>query len=454
MTPSRRNRTLGIMNGMLVNLGNAFVDPFTVLPVFISTLGGSGVVVGFVSAAFTAGWFLPQFFVANIAQARRKVLPIYAASAAFRFLGFMGAGASVYLFGPDHPGWLMLGVIVGLSVNGLAAGVGGIPFLEITSKTVPIHERGAFFAGRRVLGGALGVLAGLLIAAVLNGDPGAMWADSSLYRTIKTAARVLGLSDRAFPYDYGILIILGAVITMTGVVAYMFVREPPAQHVSRPLPLTHQFSEGMAMLRRMPHYRTFFLMRVFYQLTAMAFPFYATYAYLRLGFSEASVGLFLSIWVGSGMLSNVLWGPLLDRRGNRIVFVSTGVASILPPLVMLWLTGPGAPLVGSNATGLFLVVASTFLLNGFVRSGRFVANHTYLLESAPPERRPMYVGFMNTLSFPFMLSPILGGIVAEALGYPALFALGALAAVANTVASTRLADPRAAHPVVVDASPP
>ena len=37
---SRRNQTLGIINGMLVNLGNAFVDPFTVLPVFITTLGG------------------------------------------------------------------------------------------------------------------------------------------------------------------------------------------------------------------------------------------------------------------------------------------------------------------------------------------------------------------------------------------------------------------------------
>ncbi|HEU4363947.1 MAG TPA: MFS transporter, partial [Candidatus Krumholzibacteria bacterium] len=87
---------------------------------------------------------------------------------------------------------------------------------------------------------------------------------------------------------------------------------------------------------------------------------------------------------------------------------------------------------------------STFLLNGFVRSGRFVANHTYLLESAPPDRRPLYIGFMNSLSFPFMLSPIFGGIVAETLGYSALFAMGALAAIANTVASTQLAEPRSA----------
>jgi hypothetical protein len=86
-TLSRRNQTLGVMNGMLVNLGNAFVDPFTVLPVFIATFGGSSILVGLVTAAFTAGWFLPQLFVAGIAQTRHRVLPIYAAAAAFRLIG-------------------------------------------------------------------------------------------------------------------------------------------------------------------------------------------------------------------------------------------------------------------------------------------------------------------------------------------------------------------------------
>lgn len=454
MPASRRNRSLGIVNGMLVNLGNAFVDPFTVLPVFIATLGGSGIIVGFISAAFTAGWFLPQVFVASIAQSRPRVLPIYAASSIFRFIGFFGAGASVYLIGSDQPRLLMWSVIVGLAVNALAAGVAGVPFLEITSKTVPVNERGAFFAGRRVLGGGLGVLAGLLIAAVLNGDPGAMWADTVFYRGVVSAARGLGLADHAFPYDYGVLILVGAAITMTGVVAYLFVDEPPAKHVSRPLRLQRQFADGMAMLRSMPHYRTYFLVRVFYQLTAMAFPFYATYAYLRLGFSEASVGLFLSIWVGASTLSNVLWGPLLDRRGNRIVFVSTAAASIVPPLVMLWLTAVPGAAAGGASTGAFLLIATTFLLNGFVRSGRFVASHTYLLESAPPDRRPLYVGFMNSLSFPFMLSPILGGVVVEALGYRALFALGAVAAIANTVASAQLAEPRFADRVLAEGESP
>jgi len=439
---SRRNQTLGILNGMLVNLGNAFVDPFTVLPVFITSFGGSTVLVGFVSATFFAGWFLPQVFVAAVAQTRKRVLPIYTASAAFRFVGFAGAGASVFLIDPSHRSLILLCVCAGLSLNALAAGVAAVPFLEITSKTVPVNKRGAFFAGRRVVGGLLGIVAGLVIAAVLGGEPTAMWAQTGAYQAVKSAVDAIGWSGHTFPHNYGILILVGAVISTGGVVAYLFVSEPGAKHVARAAPLRTYLSEGLELLKRMPDYRTFFWMRVTYQVSAMAFPFYATYAYTRLGFSEASVGVFVSIWVGAGVLSNAVWGRLLDRSGNRVVFVSTALMSIVAPVTMLVLASSGVSATRPVAAGVFALVASTFLLNGFVRSGRFIANQTYLLESAPPDRRPLYVGFMNSLSFPFMLSPILGGLVVAGLGYRALFAVGALAAVGNLVASNRLVEPR------------
>ncbi len=393
---SRRNHTLGILNGMLVNLGNAFVDPFTVLPVFITTFGGSTVLVGFVSAVFFAGWFLPQVFVANVAQSRKRVLPIYTASAAFRFVGFAGAGASVFLIDPSNRSLILFCVCAGLSMNALAAGVAAVPFLEITSKTVPVNKRGAFFAGRRVVGGSLGMVAGLVIAAVLGGDPGAMWAQTGAYRAVTSAVDAIGWSGHPFPHDYGILIILGALISTGGVVAYLFVSEPDAKHVARAAPLRDYLAEGARLLKRMPDYRNFFWMRVCYQLSAMAFPFYATYAYAHLGFPEASVGVFVSIWVGAGVLSNAVWGRLLDRRGNRVVFVATAAMSVAAPVAMLVLASRhgSAPRIDA---GIFALVASTFLLNGFVRSGRFIANQTYLLESAPPNRRPLYVGFMNSL---------------------------------------------------------
>lgn len=425
---------------MLVNLGNAFVDPFTVLPVFITTFGGSSVLVGVVTAAFTALWFLPQVVVAGMAQARSRVLPIYGASAVFRFVGFVGAGLSVFWIDPAHRHAVLACVIGGLALNAFAAGVAGVPFLEITSKTVPVNQRGSFFGGRRVLGGALGVGAGILIAAVLGDDPGAMWSRTEFYRRVKELALRAGLAGRPFPYDYGVLIIVGGVISAAGVLSYLFVKEPPAAHVEAPAPLRRRLADGFAMLRSMPDYRAFLWMRIFYQLTAMCFPFYATFAYVRLGFSQATVGLFVSVWLGAGVLSNLLWGSMLDRRGHRVVFVGTAAISVVPPIVILLLAM--LPRDGGSAMGSLIIVALTFLMNGFVRAGRFIANHTYLLEVAPRKKRPLYVGFMNTMTFPFMLSPILGGVIVALFGYTTLFVIGLASAIGNWLVSVRLEEPR------------
>ena len=44
--------------------------------------------------------------------------------------------------------------------------------------------------------------------------------------------------------------------------------------------------------------------------------------------------------------------------------------------------------------------------------------------------------------FPFMLSPILGGVIVSLFGYSTLFVIGFLAAIANWVVSARLVEPR------------
>ena len=68
---------------------------------------------------------------------------------------------------------------------------------------------------------------------MLGGDPGTMWSRSGFYQWVKALALDAGLAGRAFPYDYGVLIIIGGVISAAGVIAYMFVEEPPAEHVGQ-----------------------------------------------------------------------------------------------------------------------------------------------------------------------------------------------------------------------------
>jgi MFS family permease len=435
----KRNFALGVLNGALVNFGLTFIDPFTVIPVFITRLGGSSALVGVAAAVFGAGWFVPQAFVAPLVETRRRVLGIYNAMSLVRLAGYGAVIAAVFALGPRRPHALLAAVLAGVLLNTVAAGVAGVPFLEITSKCLPVRARGRFFGARRFLGGALGVLGGVVVAIVLGNDGDAMWARGRVYESAATVVRAVGLAGRPFPQSYGVLFALGATCAALGYAAFAFVREPPAETVHARRPLREHLDEGLALLRRHANYRLFLWVRVCWQLTAMAFPFYAAYAYAHLGFSEASVGVFVSVWVGAGVVSNGVWGRLLDRKGNRVVIVATAAVAVLPPAAMLVLGQAGA-LQGRTA---FAVLCGAFLVNGAARSGRFITNLTYLLEFVPQDRRPRIVGFMNTISFPFMLSPILGGLLVQAFGFTLLFAVSALFALISIAVASRLAEPRA-----------
>jgi MFS family permease len=437
----KRNFTLGILNGALVNLGLAFIDPFTVLPVFIARLGGSGAMVGLATATYAAGWFLPQLFVAPWVETRRRVLGIYTSMAFVRVAAYSALVAAVFLVSPERNLLLITAVIGCFAITTVAAGVTGVPFLEVTSKSIPAEARSGFFGLRRLTGGALGILAGLVVAIVLGRSDDAFWARGPAFAAAERLLANVGLTGLPFPINYGVLFLFGTVFAALGYAVFAFFRESDGTVRAQRRSIREITTAGMSLLRRAENYRLFLMVRICWQFTAMAFPFYAMLAFTRLGFGEASAGLFVSLWVGAGVISNWVWGRLGDTKGNRAVLVSTAIMSIAPPVAMLVVLRelPGA----ERAPWVFALVTLSFVVNGFARSGRFIANMTYLLESVPQEGRPIYVGFMNTLSFPFMLSPVIGGLLVEFFSFEVLFVVSALAAIANTLLSWRLDEPGA-----------
>ncbi|MEJ2720042.1 MAG: hypothetical protein P8181_02715, partial [bacterium] len=127
----KRNFVLGVVNGSLINVGMAFLDPFTVLPVFIMKLGGSAAVIGLVSALPGLGWFLPQFATSRLAGTRRRLMNIYRISSVPRILGF-GATAAVVFYGDlSRPALYMTVFIAALFFAYVPAGVAAVPLLEV-----------------------------------------------------------------------------------------------------------------------------------------------------------------------------------------------------------------------------------------------------------------------------------------------------------------------------------
>jgi hypothetical protein len=438
----KRNYVLGIVNGILVNFGTAFIDPFMVLPVFIIRLGGSELIVGLISAIAGGGWYLPQIFISRIAESRRYLINLYRGTAVLRILGWLGVAASVCLLDPARRGVYLTVFVAFYLVTNLGSGLAAVPFLEIVGKTIPVTSRGAFFGTRRFIGGVLGVFAGMFIGVILDHRTTMAWMNGRAFGAVEHIASAIGLLGHPFPINFGILFIIGGALISFAMIAYCFVGEPPSQHVKRPENLaTHVFA-GFRILREDANYRLFYAVRICWQFTAMAFPFYSSYAVMNLHFPVEAVGMFVSLWIGSGVISNYVWGRLMDRRGNKLVLQITAVLSMIPPVVLLLLHGGRAGAAPRPTSVVFAAMASTFFINGFIHSGRVISNMTYLLEVAPLQKRSLYTGFMNSFTFPFMLSPALGGLILELSTVPALFSIALSFALLNLILSSRLREPR------------
>lgn len=440
----RKNFLLGIATGALINLGMALLDPLTILPVFVSKLGGSAAMVGLVSALHGIGWFLPQILASRLAETRRYLLNLYRILTTVRALALSGVVLCVFFIDSQELGLFLTVFVLSLFLAHLAGGLSAVPFLEITSKTIPVTLRGKFFGTRRLIGGIAGILAGVIVGMVLDEHSEGLYMDGAIFDVLESAIRRAGLLGHEFPINYGILFLFGWFFMTLGGAIFGFASEEPAEKVETSARMLDTFRSGIRLFRTDSNYRRFFWTRTLWQFTAMAFPFYVGFAYQDLGLSDSLVGLFLSVWIGAGVFSNYFWGKLLDSKGNRIVFQLTAAGSIIPPVVVLVLDRFVPPAGGAGSGWLLAVMCGTFFLNGFIRSGRIISNITYLLEFAPPDKRPLYVGFMNTFSFPFMLTPLLGGVLLQMTGTTVLFGTSLLFALANMVICLRLPEPREA----------
>lgn len=426
----RRNFTLGLLNGVFMRFAYSFTDPQTVLPVFVITLTASPVLAGVISGMFEAGWFFPQMFVSNFVQHRQWKLPLYRAMAFVRVGSWVAAAVAIFVIGNSDYAllfWIFFLCYLGVC---LGAGTAAVPFMDIVGKSLPPRRRGSFFAYRRLFGGLLGIGAGMVVARVLSPESGL-----------------------EFPDSYGVLFCFTAVLVVVGLGSFSMVREPLEPVSPSRVSVRDHLANCGRILKEDQNYRRYLTQRVLASFGLAALPFFATYAVVELGARPAQVGLMVSLWMLSGMLSNVLWGALSDRRGSRVLVVASSALSVISPIIALGsVLVPRSPVELPSALTLWLpeslcdfdlrllVFQSCFVLNGFSETARKVSTNAYLLDISPAVLRPTYVGLMNTISSPLALAPALGGLITQVLSYRVVFSFSLVFALLSLLVSLRLAE--------------
>lgn len=413
----RRSFILGVVNGALFEFAERLIDPPLVLTWFVSRWTSSNLLVGLVAPLGDAGWFLPQVFIAGLVQRMPRKKLSYTLASVIRAISWLLVAAAVWLV--DDPTLMLVAFFTLYGVARLAAGLGGLGFFEVVAKTIPANRRGSFFAWRLLTGGLLGLGAGVVTREVLNRFP--------------------------FPHGHALLFVIYNAVIIPAMLAIIIIREPPGTAVSRTPTLRQQLRRAGQLLRTDAVFRRYMGMRTALGLAGIALPFYGVYARNVLGAPEGMVGIYVTVRVAAGLMANLPWGSMGDRKGNRLVTLWLSLGNAFTSLLALMLAGWVA-LSPSRGPWLPYLALPLFFLNGALTPASTLVGSNFLLELVPEAERPLYLGLSNTLIGIIVLISGLGGLVVDLLGYAGLFSLSALLCLLAWWWARGLPEPRVGHP--------
>jgi len=203
------------------------------------------------------------------------------------------------------------------------------------------------------------------------------------------------------------------------------------------------------------NYRILAFMRILLRLNFLMVAFFVPYGVERLG-AVGMGGVYVGVRSISMLVSSLLWGRLSDRKGNRLCLVLSGSLFALAPIVAL--LAPRVPQVFSLAVPLVPVALDlplcVYLLAlcafGLAMQGNMIGRNSFVLEIAPPDRRPSYVAFLNTIAFPLTVLPTaVGALVGHDVErLDVVFIVIALSGVLTFLSALRLREVRNVAPQV------
>jgi MFS family permease len=364
------------------------------VPALAEHLGASNLVIGAIPSLLTVGHSLPALFTANHAERLPRKLGFILRITIWERLPLLLLAGLVYLYAEKHPA-LIAGVML-LSIA-VMAGIGGAltpAWMDLIAKVIPPAQRGWLFAYGSTVGSGLG-----LGAAALSG---------------------YFLENYPYPLNYSLCFAAGFICLIISFGSLACTVEP-ALASEKPV-----ISLG-AYLRRLPDilaanrsFKWYLASRALWMLGTAANGFYAVFGLRELGVAEWEVAKFTVALLAGQTAANVAFGWIAGRYGHRVVLI-TGAAALV--------AANGLALVCTSVEPLYVV----FVFLAMSTAAGNISAMNASMEFAPETERPTYIGLAATLPAPLaFLAPLAGGLLADRMGFPAVFTVAMVAGVAAT----------------------
>lgn len=401
----RYNLFVNLLDGGFFGLALGFASFVTVIPLFVSTMTDSAILIGLIPAIHSVGWQAPQLFMAERIAKLRRVKPMVVQMTIHERLPFLGMGLVALLLPVVGKGAVLPLIYIMLIWQGLGGGFTANAWQVMVAKIIPTDRRATFY-------GFQSSMANLLMSGSAVGAG-------------------LMLSRLPYPYNYALCFGLASVTMMISLWFLAQTREPELPPSTDILPKGAVWSSLKRILRADHNFRGFLLVRMLSQLSVMAFSFYIVYAKDSLQMNEAIAGVLTGIFTVGQIIANPLMGWIGDKTSHAAVMKIGALAAAASALIAWW-----APSIGWFAL--------VFILAGIANVALWTIGLALLLQFGDEKERPVYIGLANTLVAPFtILAPIFGGWLADSYGYPSAFLASTVCALATAlVLQLVLKDPR------------
>ena len=405
MKSLKRNIFANLLDGGFFGLALGFSSFITVLPLFVSTLTDSPILIGLIPAIHMIGWQLPQLLTVRSVSRQRRFKPMVMLMTIHERLPFLGLAIVAFFSTAIDPRLTLFLTFLMLIWQGLGGGFTATAWQSMIGKIIPSNRRGTFYGAQSAAANLLSSLSAVLAGVILE-----------------------RLSS---PTDYSLLFLLAG---LSMGVSYFFLSmtiEPENAPVEPEIE-PERFWHGLrTILREDRNFRWFLAARMLSQLAVMGFAFYTVYGVRNHGLSEGTVGIMTAVMLGAEIAVNPLVGWMGDKWSHRAA-LSIGVAAAATSAFLAW-WAPGP-------SWFYLIFATA----GIAYAALWTASLAMILEFGSETQRPAYIGLANTLIAPAtILAPFLGGWLADIAGYPAAFLASLVSGLATlAVLQIYVKDPR------------
>ena len=386
-------------------LAVSFIFGSTVLSLYASHLTASAVLIGLIPAIQNVGYFLPQLVTARHSERLARQKPFLLKVSVMERVPYLFIALTCLLW-PEAPAGVAFAVLaVCLAMATLSSGLGGPAWNHMLAKVIRVERRGFFFGLSSAVGGLLGIAGAFVSRHVL--------------------------SAYAFPTSFGICFLLCFIFQVMSWLALSLNREPPRQPTCEVTSVREYWRRLPGVLRGDTNFCRYLVARSLIVLGGMATALYIVYGKRSFAVNDAfAADLTMAALVAQTAVTPLL-GMLVDKRGNKLL---SEVSALL---------GAGALVLVLLAPSSLWLYPVFMLMNGALAS-MFVAGQGIALEFGGPDNLPTYVALANTLlALPILVAPVLGGWLADTIGFGNLFTVALVFSLAGWAAMRfAVRDPR------------